>query len=228
MRPRFAPCALLAVLALAGCGGGGGSSSKARSTAKRPAVVRRDARGCRLIAAPPARGQQRLPKPTLRLDPAKTYTATVTTSCGTFAIRLAVKGAPKTAASFAYLARRRFYDGLTFHRVAAGFVIQGGDPLGNGTGGPGYSVVEPPPSSTRYVRGTVAMAKAPNELPGTSGSQFFVVTAPLASNLTPDYALVGKVVSGQDVVQRIGEEPTSPPQDGAPLHPVAIESIRVR
>jgi cyclophilin family peptidyl-prolyl cis-trans isomerase len=112
--------------------------------------------------------------------------------------------------------------------VAAGFVIQGGEPLGNGTGGPGYRVTEPPPRSTRYVRGTVAMAKAPNELPGTSRSQFFVITAPVASNLTPDYALVGTVVSGQDVVQRIGAEPASPPQDGAPLHPVLIESIRVR
>jgi peptidyl-prolyl cis-trans isomerase B (cyclophilin B) len=229
MRRPLAPCAVLAVLALAGCGGGGGSSTAAPpSTASKPIVVRRDAHGCRLVNAPPARGPQQLAKPTARLDPAKTYIATVTTSCGTFAIRLAVKGAPKTAASFAYLARRRFYDGLTFHRVAAGFVIPGGDPLGNGTGGPGYSETEPPPASTRYVRGTVAMAKAPTEPPGTSGSQFFVVTAPVASNLTPDYALIGKVVSGLDVVQRIGAEPTSPPQDGTPLHPVAIESIRVR
>ncbi|MCW3066682.1 MAG: peptidyl-prolyl cis-trans isomerase cyclophilin type, partial [Solirubrobacterales bacterium] len=131
-------------------------------------------------------------------------------------------------ASFAFLARRRFYDGLTFHRVAAGFVIQGGDPVGNGTGGPGYSVVEPPPRSIRYLRGTVAMAKAPNEPSGASGSQFFVVTAANASNLTSDYALVGRVVSGQDVVQRIGGEPTSPPGDGAPVQPVVIDSIRIR
>ena len=214
--------ALVALLGLAGCGGGSTPSTTGTTA---PAQARRDSHGCLRVAAPAPRGERSEPKP-----PAHTgaRTATVATSCGTFVIRLDAKRAPKTTASFASLAHRGFYDGLTFHRVAAGFVIQGGDPTGSGSGGPGYSVVEPPPRSLRYVRGTVAMAKAPNEASGTSGSQFFVVTAREASNLTPDYALVGTVVSGQGVVDRIGAEPTSPPQDGAPVNPVRIDSIRVR
>ena len=105
------------------------------------------------------------------------------------------------------LVKRGFFDGLTFHRVAAGFVIQGGDPNGDGSGGPGYSVVEAPPHSTQYVQGDVAMAKTQSDPPGASGSQFFVVTAANATQsagLTPDYALAGKVVSGLDVVKAIG------------------------
>ncbi len=101
---------------------------------------------------------------------------TVATNCGTFAFTLDVKQSPKTSASIYYLVRRGFFDGLTFHRVAAGFVIQGGDPLGDGSGGPGYTVVEAPPQSTQYVRGVVAMAKTQTDPSGASGSQFFVVT----------------------------------------------------
>src|ERR687886_744965 len=85
------------------------------------------------------------------------------------AVELDADKAPKTSASVAYLVRKGFYDGLTFHRIADGFVIQGGDPRGDGTGGPGYKVRERPPGNTRYVRGVVAMAKAGNEPAGTSG-----------------------------------------------------------
>ena len=98
------------------------------------------------------------------------------TSCGTFEIALDTKRAPKTTNSFAYLADEGFYDDLTFHRIVPGFVIQGGDPLGTGTGGPGYSVDEKPPANLAYTKGTVAMAKSSAEPPGRSGSQFFVVT----------------------------------------------------
>lgn len=105
-----------------------------------------------------------------------TWTVTMATNCGSFKIRLDTKRQPKTAASFAYLTRSKFYDGLTFHRIAPGFVIQGGDPLGDGSGGPGYKVRETPPKDAAYTRGVVAMAKAGNESAGTSGSQFFVVT----------------------------------------------------
>jgi peptidyl-prolyl cis-trans isomerase B (cyclophilin B) len=103
-------------------------------------------------------------------------------------------------------------------------VIQGGDPDGNGSGGPGYSVTEAPPSNLRYRRGVVAMAKTGAEPAGTSGSQFFVVTAEDAS-LPPDYALLGRVTKGQDVVDAIGVVPTSP--DEQPVNPVVIESIRI-
>jgi cyclophilin family peptidyl-prolyl cis-trans isomerase len=137
----------------------------------------------------------------------------VQTNLGTFAFSLDVADSPCTTSSFASLVRKGFFNGLTFHRVVRGFVIQGGDPKGNGTGGPGYTVVDRPPAGARYVRGVVAMAKTANEPAGTSGSQFFVVTGADAG-LPPQYALLGKVTRGLDVVERIGrlgnalEQPT--------------------
>jgi cyclophilin family peptidyl-prolyl cis-trans isomerase len=154
----------------------------------------------------------------------------VATNCGTFAFTLDVKTSPKTSASFYSLVKRGFFNGLRFHRVAAGFVIQGGDPSGTGGGGPGYTVVEPPPKSTQYVQGDVAMAKTQADPAGASGSQFFVVTAANATQsagLTPDYALVGKVVSGQNVVNAIGSLPTTPQGDGTPSPAVVMSSVTV-
>jgi len=141
-------------------------------------------------------------------------TVVMKTSCGTFEIALDTERAPKTANSFAFLAEEGFYDDLTFHRVATGFVIQGGDPEGTGSGGPGYSVDEKPPANLAYTKGVVAMAKSSAEPPGRSGSQFYVVTAPDAG-LPPEYALVGKVSEGYDVVEKIdalGTEEEKPAQ----------------
>ena len=177
------------------------------------------------MPAPKPKPSPNLPVPHLKLDPHRTYTVTIVTNCGTFAFNLDVAQSPKTSASFYSLVKRGFFNGVTFHRVAAGFVIQGGDPTGTGAGGPGYTVVEPPPKNTQYVLGDVAMAKTQTQPPGASGSQFFVVTGQNVSQsagLTPDYALVGKVVSGIGVVQRIGSLPTNPPQDGAPTSPVVM------
>jgi peptidyl-prolyl cis-trans isomerase B (cyclophilin B) len=137
------------------------------------------------------------------LDPSKTYEVTLMTNEGSFSFVLDVKDSPNTTASFAWLVRKGFFDGLTFHRIVPGFVIQGGDPNGDGTGGPGYTTVDVPPADAAYTRGVVAMAKGGTQPPGTSGSQFFVVTGDDA-RLPPDYALLGKVTSGRDVVQRIG------------------------
>src|SRR5690606_38093383 len=109
---------------------------------------------------------------------------------------------PKTAASFEHLAKEGVFDGTWFHRIVPGFVIQGGDPEGTGMGGPGYSVVEAPPQNAEYTRGVVAMAKTAVEQPGTSGSQFFVVTGADAG-LPPEYAIVGKVTGGMKVVRTI-------------------------
>jgi cyclophilin family peptidyl-prolyl cis-trans isomerase len=179
---------------------------------------------------PAPKGTQHLPPPNIKLDPHRTYTVTVVTNCGTFAFTLNAAASPKTSASFDYLVKRRFFNELTFHRVAAGFVIQGGDPAGNGSGGPGYTVVEAPPGNTQYVRGDVAMAKTQTQPPGASGSQFFIVTAANVSQsagLTPDYALLGKVVSGLDVVERIGSLPTNPPGDGEPTPAVVMSSVTV-
>ena len=115
-----------------------------------------------------------------------------------------MKDSPNTTASFAALVKKGFFDGLTFHRIVPGFVIQGGDPSGDGTGGPGYTTVDTPPSDAKYTKGVVAMAKGGAEPPGTSGSQFFVVTGDDVG-LPPDYALLGKVTSGIAVVEKIGK-----------------------
>ncbi len=157
------------------------------------------------------------------LEPGEAATAVVKTSEGTFDIALDTERAPKTTNSFAYLAEEGFYDGLTFHRVAPGFVIQGGDPKGNGTGGPGYSVDEKPPPNLSYTKGVVAMAKSGTDPPGRSGSQFFVVTAPDAG-LPPEYALLGKVSRGYDAVEKIDALGT--PQE-TPKRKITIEEVTI-
>jgi cyclophilin family peptidyl-prolyl cis-trans isomerase len=184
----------LALLA-AGCGG----SKKSAATTTASAV---GANGCRDVSQP-ATEDRHQEKPTKALDPSKTYRITFATSCGDFTVQLAVKTSPHAAASFVSLARTGYFDKTVFHRIVPGFVIQGGDPTASGGGGPGYTTVDPPPASARYTHGVVATAKTQDEAPGTSGSQFFVVTAPNAG-LPPDYAILGKVVSGLDVVDRIG------------------------
>jgi cyclophilin family peptidyl-prolyl cis-trans isomerase len=161
----------------------------------------------------------------LQLDPSRTYTVNLLTNCGPIEIELDVRQAPKTTASFAWLVQRGFYNDLTFHRVVPDFVIQGGDPNGNGTGGPGYQVVEPPPPSLQYTRGVVAMAKTQADPSGASGSEFFIVTGANA-NLPPQYALVGRVVAGQKTVQAISRIPTAVSPDGeqsSPGRPIVIE-----
>ena len=125
------------------------------------------------------------------------------TNKGSFAFSLDVKSSPNTTASFASLVKKGFFDGLTFHRIVPGFVIQGGDPTGIGSGGPGYETHDKVPQDASYVHGVVAMAKSGAEPAGTAGSQFFVVTGQDAA-LPPDYAVVGKVTSGLDVVDVIG------------------------
>lgn len=190
-----------------------------------PTATASAAEGCETVRAPAPKADGRLPKPSLRLDPAKRYVATVRTSCGTFEIELDAKRAPRTGSSFVSLARKGFFDGGIFHRIVADFVIQGGDPTGTGTGGPGYSVTEKPPADVAYTKGVVAMAKTGAEAPGTSGSQFYVVTGDDAG-LPPDYAVLGKVSKGLGVVERIGGRPVGP--DERPVDPVVIRSIRIR
>jgi peptidyl-prolyl cis-trans isomerase B (cyclophilin B) len=149
--------------------------------------------------------------------------ATVTTSEGSFEIELDTERAPITSNSFAFLAEEGFFDGGNFHRIVPGFVIQGGDPLGTGTGGPGYSCVEQPPANLEYTKGVVAMAKSGAEPAGTSGSQFFVVTGQNVG-LPPEYALLGEVSGGLDVVEKIGALGTPAEK---PKRPVSIDSITI-
>lgn len=191
---------------------GGGDDSSAATGAN----------GCKEVEKPePKHVSLKAPKQTLKKG--EELTAVVRTSCGSFDIALATGEAPKTANSFAYLAEEGFYDGLTFHRIVPEFVIQGGDPLGTGTGGPGYKVVEKPPANLAYTKGVVAMAKSGAEPPGTSGSQFFVVTSADAG-LPPEYALVGKVDKGMDVVEKIGKVPT---EGERPTEPVVMEKVTI-
>ena len=228
MTARLVVPALVLTLLAAGCGkeskkgsttstAAGGASTTAATTAA-PAT---DAAGCEKVAAPKPKGPQHLSKPTLKLSPDKPASIDLDTNCGVITIKLDVKRAPKTASSVASLAKQGFYDGLTFHRILADFVLQGGDPLGNGQGGPGYSIVEKPPSNLRYTRGVVAMAKTQVEAPGTSGSQFFIVTGQDVG-LPPEYALVGKVTGSYNAVDKIAAEPVSGPE-GSPLSPVVIK-----
>jgi peptidyl-prolyl cis-trans isomerase B (cyclophilin B) len=195
LRLGLAACALAALLS--GCGG---SSRKSAGTGK-------------------GNGGVEIPA----LDSNHSYDAIVETSEGTFTIELATKEAPKTTASFVSLARKGFFDGTIFHRIVPGFVIQGGDPTGTGTGGPGYTTVEPPPRSLRYTRGVVAMAKTATAPAGSAGSQFFVVTAADAG-LRPEYALLGRVSAGEDVVEAIGKLGDASQR---PTKRVEIESVQI-
>ncbi len=209
------PATLLALTALiAGCGGDG--DGKNDSTTSSGAE-------CQEADQPPPKNVK-LKAPTKPLKSGKTYKATVETSCGTFVITLDTKDAPKTSASFVHLADEGFYDDLSFTRVAPGFVIQGGSPNQDQSGGPGYSVRETPSKDLVYSQGDVAMAKTGAEPAGTSGSQFFVMTAD--SDLPPDFALLGKVTKGLDVVTEIEAQGT-PGGDGPPSQPIVIERISI-
>ncbi len=193
---RRLPLALaLAALLLAGCGGKSTSATTGAQVEGAEAGTT-DASGCRDVAEPAPKPDGDRRRPTQKLSPSKTYDVVVTTNCGSFTIRIDQKSAPATGASFVSLARTGFFDDTVFHRIVPGFVIQGGDPTGRGTGGPGYSTVDPPKADARYVKGVVAMAKTAAEPAGTAGSQFFVVTAQDAG-LPPEYAILGKVVAGE-------------------------------
>jgi peptidyl-prolyl cis-trans isomerase B (cyclophilin B) len=145
------------------------------------------------------------------------------TNCGSFTV--ALDGTPKTAANMQYLAEQGVYDGTPFQRVAPGFLIQGGDPLGNSTGDPGYHIVDQPPPSTAYTQGVVAMSRNDAEPPGTQGCQFFIITG-ADGGLTADYAIVGTISDGFGTVQAI-EALGVPGSDGPPSRPVVIESATV-
>jgi cyclophilin family peptidyl-prolyl cis-trans isomerase len=196
---------------LAGCGSSG------------PSTPKPDASGCipvgNIVQTP-----RRATKPRTELDPNKTYDVTIVTNCGSFTIRMDQAQSPNATASFVALAKRGFFDRTVFHRIVPGFVIQGGDPTGTGTGGPGYRTVDKPPASAKYTHGMVAMAKTAAQPAGTAGSQFFVVTAADAQ-LTPDYAIIGKVVRGLPVVDRIGKLGD---QNEVPTETVEIQRARVR
>jgi len=199
---------VLLVLACAACGGSGddeasgGDTTVGTTTTTTGGETTVSDSGCEQVDAPEPKkdGGQTAPDKPLTA-PANLVFAT---NCGEFTVRLDPELAPNTGASLVKLAKNGFYDNTIFHRIVPEFVIQGGDPLGRGSGGPGYSTVDKPPADTKYTKGVVAMAKTAAEPAGTSGSQFFVVTG-ADVGLPPDYAVVGKVTKGIDVVERIGK-----------------------
>jgi cyclophilin family peptidyl-prolyl cis-trans isomerase len=159
--------------------------------------------------------------PEMKIDPAKTYVATIETTLGTIVAELNPKIAPKTVNSFVFLSKEGFYDGVIFHRVIPGFMIQGGDPDGNGTGGPGYSVPAEF-NETKHVRGVLSMARSAD--PNSAGSQFFIMHA-TAPHLGNKYTAFGKVTEGIEVVDKIVNLPAN--ESDRPLNPPSIKSIKI-
>jgi peptidyl-prolyl cis-trans isomerase B (cyclophilin B) len=214
VRAAFLAIALL-VLA-AGCGGSDDESSQSTTTTA--------SGGCESVDAPDPRDAESLEAPTEKLDPSTSYSLVFATNCGSFTVALDLESAPNTAASLVALAEDGYFDDTIFHRVAPGFVIQGGDPTQSGGGGPGYSTVDAPSSDATYTKGTFAMAKTMDEPPGTAGSQFFVVTAKDAG-LPPDYAIAGTVSEGIDTIDRIDALGVA---DGVPpSQPIVVSSVTV-
>ena len=157
--------------------------------------------------------------PEMAIDPAKTYTATIETTAGIMTAQLFAAEAPRTVNNFVFLANEGFYTDVIFHRVISGFMIQGGDPTGTGTGGPGYRF-DDEPVARQYLRGTLAMANAG---PNTNGSQFFVMHADYP--LPPNYTIFGKLSAGEEVIDAIAGAPTGA-QD-RPVDPIAIKSVTI-
>jgi cyclophilin family peptidyl-prolyl cis-trans isomerase len=147
--------------------------------------------------------------------------ATIHTTKGDVEVELFANDAPKAAKNFLDLARKGFYDGVIFHRVVPGFVVQGGDPTGTGTGGPGYKF-EDEPFKGDYDRGTLAMANAG---PNTNGSQFFICLADLRGRLPKNYTIFGRVTKGMDVVDAIAADRIG--ANDRPVEPVSMSSVEV-
>ena len=204
-----------ALLAASACGGGD-EDNEDESAAND---------GCEQVKAPQPKPSGNRKAPTEKLEAGTRYSLVVETNCGSFTIQLDQKSAPKTAASMVALARDGFYDNTIIHRVVPAFVIQGGDPTGTGSGGPGYQTIDRPPRGAKYTRGVVAMAKAGTDPPGAAGSQFFVVTAADAG-LPPEYAIVGEISEGLDTVERIDH--LGNPATERPSQTVLIRRMQVQ
>ncbi|PKM77952.1 MAG: peptidylprolyl isomerase [Firmicutes bacterium HGW-Firmicutes-15] len=167
--------------------------------------------------------------PLMSIDKTKQYNAVVTTSMGIFKIKLLNNDAPITVNNFVFLARQGFFNGITFHRIIKDFMIQTGDPLGTGTGGPGYKFADELPNKLTYGPGIVAMA---NSGPNTNGSQFFICTGEQSKNLnnSPNYTIWGQVVEGMDVVLKIAAVPVKADSRGEaskPTNDVLIQEITI-
>ncbi len=163
--------------------------------------------------------------PPLCVEVAKNYTAEMQTSKGTMTIALDVRNATKTVNNFVVLARYKYFEGIAFHRIVPGFVLQGGDPQQTGTGGPGYKFEDELPKAGSYQMGSLAMA---NSGANTNGSQFFIVSGDAGTSLPPQYSLFGQVVQGMEVVEAIEEVGIAGTQDGKPSEVVKILTVNIK
>jgi cyclophilin family peptidyl-prolyl cis-trans isomerase len=208
---------------------GGASTTVARKPVDLPPV----ARGASIrgdTPCPPTDGSaQRTTSfekpPPLCVAVAKTYTAEMQTSKGTMTIALDVRNATNTVNNFVVLARYKYYDGLAFHRIIPGFVIQGGDPLQNGGGGPGYEFEDELPKAGSYKVGSLAMA---NSGANTNGSQFFIIAGDAGVSLPPQYSLFGQVTQGLEVVEAIEEVGIPGAEAGKPSEVVKILTVNIK
>ena len=221
MRRALAIVSICLAAAVGACGGD--DEETTRDSA--PATTQTQPSGGCEQAIPPETVERTGKKPKKgALDEGTTYRLKFATNCGEFTIELDQKAAPNAAASPVGLATALYFDRTLFPRTAPRFVVPGAAPPATGSGCPGYSTKDEPPSDARYTKGVVAMAKAGNEPPGTAGSQFFVVIGDDAG-LPPDYAVVGKVSAGLDVVTRIGEK--GDPATEQPTQAIVIEKVTV-
>jgi cyclophilin family peptidyl-prolyl cis-trans isomerase len=219
-------------LAVAGCGGSSDdetTTTAAATTATAGTGATGPAATSRCSTAKPAdAGQTKagFSKPDTVLKAGQQADVVMTTSCGVITIHLDQKLGGPIANSVAFLAKKGFYDGLTFHRVVPDFVLQGGDPRGDGTGGPGYQVTKAPPADYRYRLGDVAMAKTQNDPRGAAGSQFFVISGPDGEGLDPDYGIAGHATdaASKATIRRINALAVT---DGPPSQPVFIISAKL-
>jgi cyclophilin family peptidyl-prolyl cis-trans isomerase len=233
--PKSRAVALIAAIALliTGCGGGDGDDSGQQTSSFQETANTDVTSGCwtatdrKLTGGNGDMTHQKWNKaPEVVIDDSKTYQARMETSKGQFTIDLLPTEAPVAVNNFVCLARAGYFDGTPFHRIISGFVIQGGDPTGTGTGGPGYRFNDEPISKD-YVKGTVAMANAG---PNTNGSQFFVVLDDLRGKLGKNYTIFGEVSAGMDIVDAIGGVDTKRGPSGeksAPTEPVILEKVTI-
>ncbi|MDR3539611.1 MAG: peptidylprolyl isomerase [Desulfosporosinus sp.] len=179
--------------------------------------------------ATPAKSMTWSSPPAMQIDQKKPYHTIIHTNLGDISIKLFPEDAPLTVNNFIFLARNHFYDGLKFHRVINNFMIQTGDPNGNGTGGPGYHFADELSSKHTYTPGVVAMANAG---PNTNGSQFFIGSGQNVASLNqnPNYTIFGQVDSGMDIVQKIASVrvgPNSSGEQSSPLDPVYMKTVEI-
>lgn len=215
--------AAAALLALAGCGTDTGTTDGRASSASAPTTTTiSGTTECPPEDGATVRATTFEQAPPMCIDVKKTYTATLATDEGDIEVALDAKKAPKTVNNFVVLARYKYYDGLNFHRVIQDFMAQGGDPAGDGSGGPGYTFEDELPKQGDYEVGSLAMA---NRGPDTNGSQFFIITGDNGVSLPPLYSLFGKVTKGMEHVTAIEDDGSM--GDGPPREIHTIESVTI-